>query len=134
MSEQELQSALERERRLRLETEDRLRRANSDFQEFLSRISHDLREPLRTVSSYCQLLSARFGDPQDEETTLFLDFIKDGVERAQALLSAVVEYASIEADKRHPVPVDLNSVFSEAARRAGNEDVYARESLPCVVG
>ena len=134
MPPQELEIALEQERRLRFEVEDRLRRLNTDFQEFSSRIAHDLREPLRTVSSYCQLLATRFGDPEDAEAALFLKYIRDAVDRAQALLVAVVEYSSIESERRHPVPVDMNAVFSEAARRAGHEGAFHRENLPRVIG
>lgn len=127
-------SALETERRLRLEAEDRLRRVNADFQEFATRIAHDLREPLRTVSSYCQLLANRFGNAEDEDAALFLRYIHDAVDRAQTLMAGVVEYSTIDADKRRPTAVDLNAVFSEAARRAGQDHVHKEGKLPRVIG
>jgi two-component system, chemotaxis family, sensor kinase Cph1 len=130
--EQEIDSALETERRLRQEAEDKLRRVNADFQEFASRIAHDLREPLRTVASYCQLLANRFGEPEDEDSALFLQYIRDAVERSQTLLAAVVEYSTIDSDKRRPVPVDLNAVFAEAARRTGG-NIQKTGTLPRVV-
>jgi len=130
----ELESALENERRLRVEAETQLRRVKADFQEFTSRIAHDLREPLRTVSSYCQLLANRFGDPKDEDATLFMRYIHDAVERAQVLLAGVVEYSTVDADKRHPVPVDMNTVYAEATRHAARPEVFQHEKLPVVVG
>jgi light-regulated signal transduction histidine kinase (bacteriophytochrome) len=131
--EQDLNSALETEKLLRMEAEDRMRRVNADFQEFASRIAHDLREPLRTVSSYCQLLANRFSQPQDEDVELFLRYIRDAVDRSQTLLAAVVEYSTIEADKRRPVAVDLNAVFSEAARRPEAEHLHKHGNLPRVI-
>lgn len=115
--------------------ENRLRRANTDFQEFVSRVSHDLREPLRTVGSYCQLLAAKAGHA-DEDSELYVRYILDGVDRAQSLLSAMVEYASADLDKRRPVPVDMNSVFFEALQRIppGERAAITRDRLPTVIG
>src|SRR5579862_6424296 len=96
--------------------EERLRRANVDFQEFVSRVSHDLREPLRTVSSYCQLLAAKNAGGSDEDAELYMRFIQDAVDRAQSLLVAMVEYASAEPEKRHPTRVDMNAALLEATR------------------
>jgi light-regulated signal transduction histidine kinase (bacteriophytochrome) len=130
--EREIDSDVEKEKRLREDAEERLRILNADFQEFAARIAHDLREPLRTVSSYSQLLATRFGDVRDEDATLFLGYIRDAVDRAQTLLAGVVEYSTVDAEKRHPVPVDMNAVFSEAARRSGGK-IQKHENLPRVI-
>ncbi len=115
--------------------EERLRRANADFQEFVSRVSHDLREPLRTVASYCQLLAAKNNSHADEDTELYMRFIQDAVDRAQSLLSAMVEYASAEPEKRHPTRVEMNAVFFEATRRLNAPTTVAvtRDELPAVI-
>ena len=134
MTQSEVDTTLETEKRLRAEAEQQLRRLNADFQEFASRIAHDLREPLRTVSSYCQLLANRFGNTRDEDTELFLKYIHDAVDRAQTLMAGVVEYSTIEAEKRRPVVVDLNSVSADAARHAGGEHVHKNGPLPKVIG
>jgi signal transduction histidine kinase len=112
----QLRAALELEQSARAELEDRLRRSRSDFQEFASRISHDLREPLRTVGVYSQLISSK-NTGEDEDANLYLSYIQDAVERTQALLAAMLEYAAVEAEPLHPVAVDMNSVYSETLRR-----------------
>lgn len=111
----QLRAALDQEQSARSELEDRLRRSRSDFQEFASRISHDLREPLRTVGVYAQLISSKSAG--DEDANLYLSYIQDAVERTQALLAAMLEYAAVEAEPLHPVAVDMNSVYSESLRR-----------------
>src|SRR5579872_340952 len=115
--------------------EERLRRANVDFQEFISRVSHDLREPLRTVASYCQLLTAKNAGHADEDSELYMRFIQDAVDRAQSLLAAMVEYGSAEPEKRHPTRVDMNAVFFEATRRLNAPaGTIACDDLPAIVG
>jgi signal transduction histidine kinase len=112
---EQMRVALETEQRLRAELEDRLRRGRADFQEFTSRIAHDLREPLRIVGVYSMLVASKAGD--DEDAKLYLTFLQDAVTRMQALLAAMIEYASVEAEARRPVAVDLNAVAQEAVRR-----------------
>ncbi len=116
--------------------ENRLRRANADFQEFVSRVAHDLREPLRTIASYSQLLANRNPNPGDDETELFFKYILDAVDRSQSLLAAMVEYASAEPERRHLARVEMNSVAYEAFRRVkipppGN---VTQDPLPAVIG
>ncbi len=117
-------------------SENRLRRANADFQEFVARVSHDLREPLRTISSYSQLLSARNAGQSDEESALFMRYILDAVDRAQSLLGAMVEYASAEPEKRRLTNVDLNAVFFEASQRVSPPPgaSITHDPLPSVSG
>ena len=120
-----------------LETaENRLRRCNADFQEFVARVSHDLREPLRTVGSYCQLLAVKNAGQADEDAALYTKYILDGAERAQSLLTSMVEYATAEPEKRHPTHVDVNAVFFEATRRLKppQDAAITHDSLPTVIG
>lgn len=116
--------------------EERLRRANADFQELVSRVSHDLREPLRTVSSYCQLLAAKSNSHADDDVQLYMQFIHDAVDRAQSLLAAMVEFATAEPERQHPTRVDMNTVFFEATRRlnAPPGASITSDPLPAVMG
>jgi len=139
MPEPILKAETEEVERLRHELdacESRLRRSNADFQEFVSRVSHDLREPLRTIASYSQLLSNRMPKSDDEDSELFFRYILDGVDRAQSLLAAMVEYASAEPDRRHPARVEMNSVAFEALRRVQvpQGGSVTQDPLPAVIG
>ncbi len=87
-------------RRLNLELEQRvpdrtseLQRANEELREFGFAASHDVREPLRTVASYAQLLHRRFEDQFDEDAKEFMSYIVDSVHRMDALLSDLLVYS-----------------------------------------
>jgi signal transduction histidine kinase len=148
----ELEAALAAERQLRLEIEQQLQRANADFEDFTSKVSHDLREPLRAVSIYCQLISADLAKPAQPdggpaETEKYLKFVLDGVDRAQTLLASIMEYASVARERRPPVRVDMTAVFLDSVKRvtrepasrepAGREPLNAvltNDPLPAVTG
>jgi len=96
----ERQKAEEEIRRLNAELELRVRertgelvRANEELRQFGYAASHDLREPLRTVASYTQLLTRRFDDKFDAEAREFMAYIVDSVHRMDSLLSDLLAYS-----------------------------------------
>jgi len=130
---EELREAFESEQQRRVELEKQLRQTRADFQEFTSRVAHDLREPMRTVGVYSMLVSSKAGE--DEDARLYLNFLQDAVERMTALLAAMIEYASVQGEPSRPVSVDLNAATQEALRRieVGNAAI-TRDPLPAVTG
>jgi light-regulated signal transduction histidine kinase (bacteriophytochrome) len=84
---------------------NQLERSNADLEQFAWAASHDLKEPLRTISNYTQLLvrrrpkgknvsaggeADREADPESAE---FAQFILEGVERMGALIDALLAYS-----------------------------------------
>jgi signal transduction histidine kinase len=67
-------------------------RARADLEQVTWAASHDLKEPLRLVSTYTQLLLRRrsFTDPDEQE---FARYIGEGVERVTALIDGLLAYA-----------------------------------------
>src|SRR5256885_15171138 len=97
-----LRSALEAETQLRLEAQKQLERTSADFEEFISIASHDLRESLRVVGSYAQLLAETYTGRLDSDADLFLTSIQDGVGKMQSLLTEIVEYWATDPAGRQP--------------------------------
>jgi len=87
-----------------------LRRTNQDLQQFSYAASHDLKEPLRTVSNYLQLIRSRFsGKTLDEEAGQLFDVAVAGAQRMHALVEALLEYSragEVAESTLEPVPVD----------------------------
>ncbi|MEO0036566.1 MAG: hypothetical protein RLZZ501_2589 [Pseudomonadota bacterium] len=73
-----------------------LARSNADLEEFAYAVSHDLREPVRMMTSYATLLLRRYGDRLDPQGQEFLDFIHDGAKRMDAMIRDLLAYSRVE--------------------------------------
>lgn len=67
--------------------------ANADLEQFAHSASHDLREPLRSIGIYSDLLDRHAGAVLDEKGTEFLNQIRSGAKRMDTLLSDLLSYA-----------------------------------------
>jgi signal transduction histidine kinase len=73
--------------------QEELLQANADLEQFAHSASHDLREPLRSMGIYSDLLARHAGALLDETGTEFLNEIRTGARRMDTLLSDLLSYA-----------------------------------------
>jgi light-regulated signal transduction histidine kinase (bacteriophytochrome) len=116
-----------------------LRRSNEELEQFAYVASHDLRQPLRTVRSYMTLIEESLDDKLDGETREFMDFIRDGVRRMDALITDLLAYSRVgRASTDQPVDsgraadlavMDLQGEIDEA-----NAHVTMPGKMPVVLG
>ena len=78
-----------------------LRRSNAELQEFAYATSHDLQEPLRSITIFAQLLCQRYHDRLDQEADEFLDHIVSGVRRMKSLIDALLDYSHVANGRLH---------------------------------
>jgi PAS domain S-box-containing protein len=88
-------------------TEEALRKANQELEEFAYVASHDLQEPLRTVNIYSQLLVRRY-PAADGEPKKFVSFIESAVTRMHQLIRDLLAYS--RAIHEQPEPGSLTRV------------------------
>jgi two-component system sensor histidine kinase/response regulator len=75
------------------QTEAELQRANKELRQFAAIVSHDLQEPLRTVTSYLRRLAQRSRRKLDVEAEECLDYAVDGAARMQTLIRDLLIYS-----------------------------------------
>jgi light-regulated signal transduction histidine kinase (bacteriophytochrome) len=80
------------ERALQNQTRE-LARSNAVLEQFAYAASHDLREPLRMITSYTQLLKRKLGDGLDPTAEQYFQFIVEGSTRMGSLLSSMLDFA-----------------------------------------
>ena len=72
-----------------------LERSNEDLKNFAYVASHDLREPLRMITNFLQLIERRYSDKLDQEGLEFIKFAVDGAKRLDEMILDLLEYSKI---------------------------------------
>lgn len=132
-------AALERANAELAETTARLERSNAELQQFATVASHDLREPLRVVSGFAELLARRHGDSLGTDGRRFVEAITSGVARMDEMIADLLAYARAGRSDQPLEEVDMNEVArdAQAALQRAIEDANAEvevEPLPSVMG
>ena len=118
---------------------EELARSNDDLEQFAYVASHDLQEPLRKVSGFCQLLQMRYADQLDERANEYIHYAVDGAKRMQDLINDLLTFSRVGRTTESFEPVDLDDVASGVVEVLGPaiEDAGATVTvgdLPVVAG
>ncbi len=73
-----------------------LEQSNTDLEQFAYVASHDLREPLRSISAYITLIERQYGQSFDADGRLFLSFVRDGAKRMDRLVLDLLQFSRID--------------------------------------
>jgi signal transduction histidine kinase len=117
-----------------------LERSNAELEQFAYVASHDLQEPLRKVTSFCQMIERRYSGQLDERGEQYIAFAVDGAKRMQALINDLLAFSRVGRVERPRELVDLDelveqatSVLSLAIEETG-ATVDVQGDLPAVYG
>jgi signal transduction histidine kinase len=104
---------------------------NRELEEFVYIASHDLQEPLRTVSGYLQMIERRYGVKLGPDGDEFIRFAVEGAQRMQALIESLLVYSRISTVERTFSPVALNDSFEAALRNLALRIEETQASIEC---
>lgn len=117
-----------------------LKRSNEDLSQFAFMISHDLQEPLRTITSFSQLLSRQHSQALGEEASSYLSYVIEGSRRMNAMITELLAFCSIQDSEIPPTnPVALDEVLrgvlaSVSAALEESGGTITHDPLPAVSG
>lgn len=125
---------LDRERERRLAD---LARSNHDLEQFAYAAAHDLREPLRTMAGFAQLVARQHAEKLDVAAVEFLEYITDAGHRLGRLIEDLLEYSRLGHGEMELSPVDCNALYDRVVGdlQARIDDCQAqvtRDALPTV--
>ncbi|MGZ3862223.1 MAG: sensor histidine kinase [Bacteroidia bacterium] len=89
-----------------------LENKNKELEQFAYIASHDLQEPLNTITSFAALLEDEHKDKLDNEGKSYLSYIKESSERMTELITGILEYSRI-GRKSTPEMTDCNKILQE---------------------
>lgn len=116
-----------------------LKRSNEDLERFAYVASHDLQEPLRMVSSFCQLLQERYAGRLGPDADEFIEYAVSGSHRMQQLITDLLEYSRVTGRPQQQIPVDTHALVTrvidghEAFLRSSGGEIMVGD-LPEVIG
>ena len=116
-----------------------LARSNAELEQFAHVASHDLQEPLRTVTNFVQLLARRHRGRLDEDADDFIRFIVDGTTRMAQLIEDLLDFSRAGRSDRPILPTDTRDSLTKAVANLdlsirGSGAVIRHDDLPTVNG
>jgi len=114
-----------------------LQKKNEDLESFNYMASHDLKEPLRNIINYSQLLSRNYESHSQVQKAKYLDFINEASVRMLDLLDGLLLFSTASsALVRTPVDVSLlmNDLLKDLqiTLDKANPDIIIDEDLPVI--
>jgi hypothetical protein len=93
-----------------------LERSNKDLEKFSYAVSHDLREPLRSISGFIQLLSKRYRGALDANADHYIERLNSAASRMQDMITSILDYSKISTKAEPFKLVDCNEILENSLK------------------
>lgn len=120
------------------QAEGALRRSNEDLERFAYRVTHELNEPLRTITLHAQLLESRLRGTQEPDVLKSFEFVEEGVRRMRAFIDDLLRYSQATHEGTDIRALDMETLLGEAIYSLGaaiqeSGAKITHDSLPVLV-
>lgn len=118
---------------------DKYKVSNNDLKLFAYVSSHDLKEPLRMITSFLELLERKYHDELDQDANDYIKYAVDGAKQLDQLINDLLEYSNVAKKERINLPVNFGHVLEKALNNLKslideNEAIITHDPLPIING
>lgn len=115
-----------------------LQRSNEDLKNFAHVVSHDLKQPLRTINGFINLIKKKeinFSEKSKE----YFSYVSDGTIRMQEIIDGILNYSKVSNLEHTETTFALNDTVNEVLAdlnfqlKESNSKIIA-EKLPIIIG
>lgn len=110
-------------------SQEELERRNNELGAFAHVVSHDLKAPLRGVSTLAEWLQEDLGPELDEENRSHLSLIQERVLRMDSLIDGLLVYARAGRVRNEPTRVDVERLVATVVDALGPLDGISVETV-----
>ncbi|MGB7968134.1 MAG: PAS domain S-box protein [Methanobacterium sp.] len=116
---------------------NKLEISNKELKEFAYVASHDLKEPLRMITSFLKLLEGKYKDNLNEEAKDYINFAMDGAYRMDMMINDLLEYSRVESKEIEFKYFNSEKILEKALNNLKpfideNNAMVTYESLPVI--
>lgn len=137
---QEKDKLLQQEKEFRKALENQnntLNLLNQDLQQFNYAVSHDLKEPFRSIRAYSRFLSNSLREKLNEDEQSALNSLEQSVKRVDNMIDDLLSFATLGSGEKAMVQVNLNEIAALVqadlqARIKENNAVINVKELPTI--
>lgn len=108
-----------------------LARSNQDLERFSYAVSHDLREPLRQIKGFADLLMRRYEKTLDQDAKEYLTFITEGGSRMETLIDDLLQFSRIGREPDTSGEVDLGRTVEAAVANLKSRIEESGATITC---
>ncbi|MCC5907713.1 MAG: GHKL domain-containing protein [Balneolaceae bacterium] len=114
-----------------------LEEKSKELEQFAYAASHDLKEPLRMIQGFLNLLEKRYQGKLDERARKYIHFSVDGAKRLGTLIDDLLEYSRVGRIHTNIENIDLNEMLNELikneiAHSGDSTEIIQFNSLPVI--
>ncbi|MFY0482374.1 PAS domain-containing protein [Flavobacterium sp. PLA-1-15] len=121
------------------ERTQQLQRSNDDLLQFAHVASHDLKEPIRKIKIFTNMIENEYAENIPPKGMVYLEKVQNATDRMFSMVEGVLAYSTINSAERPIETVDLNTIFDHIETdlevvMAQKQAVIERSVLPEIQG
>ena len=118
---------------------EKLKRSNAELEQYASVVSHDLREPLRMIKSFLELLEDKYAYQLNDEAKSYINYAVDGAKHLDSMIIDLLDYARVGHKDIKYYELDCKEVLKKTLLNFKssideNNAVITNDELPVITG